>query len=280
MFEGLRVLSLESRRAKEMETLIARAGGVATVVPSVQERALDNNDDALRWAEKLLAGSFDMVVFTTGVGLAYLRDAILTRYSQEDFSAALRKLTVVCRGPKPLTLLHEMGVPPQIRIPEPNTWREIVPLVASRTERRISIQEYGRSNVEFVDALRALGADVETVSAYRWEMPNDLTQLRDTARRIARRDFDVAIFTTSIQLIHLLEIAKSMDLEEEVRKALAEDLVIASVGPIMNAALTELGFEPDVIPVHPKMGPLVKAAAEQSHSVLARKRERRLVLNN
>ena len=58
-FAGLRVLSLESRRAKEMETLIARFGGVPFVAPSVQERALDSNGEALRWADRLLAGDFD-----------------------------------------------------------------------------------------------------------------------------------------------------------------------------------------------------------------------------
>jgi len=38
-FGGLRVLSLESRRAKEMEALIRREGGEPFVAPSVEERA-------------------------------------------------------------------------------------------------------------------------------------------------------------------------------------------------------------------------------------------------
>ena len=39
-FDGLRVLSLESRRAQEMEAMIRRLAGDAFVAPSVQERAL------------------------------------------------------------------------------------------------------------------------------------------------------------------------------------------------------------------------------------------------
>ena len=71
-----------------------------------------------------------------------------------------------------------------------------------------------------------------------------------------------------------------MNIEQEVRRALKDDLVVASVGPIMNAALAELGLEPDVVPTHPKMVPLVRAAAEQSASILARKREREVTIHN
>lgn len=273
-FEGLRVLSLESRRAKEMELLIRRYDGDAFVAPSVKERALDDNTEAFLWAEALLRADFDMVIFMTGVGLSYLRDAVLTRYSQEQFADALRKLTIVSRGPKPLSILHEMGVQAQVRIAEPNTWREIVPVVEARQERRIAIQEYGRPNVEFAEALRALGAQVMTVSAYRWELPEDIAPLQEAVRRVAERRCDVVIFTTSIQLVHLLEVARPMGLEDQVRKALRDDLPIASVGPIMNAALVEHGLEPDIVPVHPKMGVLVKVASEQAAAALARKRSK------
>jgi uroporphyrinogen-III synthase len=271
-FAGLKVLSLETRRAKEMEVLIRRLDGDVFIAPSVRERATEENPELFVWAEKLFAGSFDMVIFMTGVGLTYMRDAIVTRYPMEQFSEALRKTTIVSRGPKPLAILHEMGVKPQIRIPEPNTWKEIVPVVALRPERRIAIQEYGRHNDDFVTALQALGATVDTIAVYRWEMPDDVEPLRESVRRLAKGDFDVVIFTTSIQLIHMLEIARTMGLEAEVRRALQEQVAVASVGPIMNTALAEQGLEPDIVPVHPKMGVLVRAAAEQAATVLARKR--------
>src|SRR5579863_2787782 len=73
-FAGLRVLSLESRRAKEMETLIRREGGEPFVAPSVQERALEDHREALDFVNRLEAGEFDLVVCMTGAGLAFLRD--------------------------------------------------------------------------------------------------------------------------------------------------------------------------------------------------------------
>ena len=145
-FSGLRVLSLESRRAADMQTLILREGGVPFVAPSVKEEAVDGGGVATEFVEQLERGEFDMVICMTGVGLAVLRDTCASLMPLERLSAALRSATIVSRGPKPLGVLRPLGVPVDIVVPEPNTWREIVAAVAERPERRIAVQEYGRLN--------------------------------------------------------------------------------------------------------------------------------------
>jgi uroporphyrinogen-III synthase len=271
-FAGLRVLSLESRRAGLMEQLIRRHGGEPFVAPSVKEVPFEQHDEVYRWAERLFAGEFDLLVLMTGAGLAFLKDMLAECYSREAFADALRRVTIVSRGPKPVAVLHEMGVAPKIMVPEPNTWREIVPILAARPERRITIQEYGRSNGELIAAVEALGAEVCAISIYRWALPDDTGPLREAVRRIASRQCDVVLFTTSIQLTHLLEVAEDMGRAAEVRLALAEDLAIGSVGPVMDAALADCGFTPDIVPAHPKMAVLVRAAAETGATVVERKR--------
>ena len=273
-FAGLRVLSLESRRADLMEELIRRHGGVPFVAPSVKEVPFEQHEEAYRWAERLFAGEFDLIILMTGAGLAFLRDVLAGRYPPERFADALRRLTVVSRGPKPVAVLHEMGVAANVTVPEPNTWREIVPVLAARRERRIALQEYGRANPEFLAALRHLGAEVSTIAIYRWALPDDSGPLREAVRRIAGRECDVVLFTTSIQLTHLLEVAAHMDLAAEVRRALQSHLVIGSVGPVMNATLRDSGFTPDIEPAHPKMAALVRTAAELAGPLVARKQRR------
>jgi uroporphyrinogen-III synthase len=265
-FAGLRVLSLESRRAKDMETLILRHGGQPFVAPSVKERSIDDHDPALRFVEQLDAGEFDMVICMTGVGLAFLKDVIAARMPLDRLGTALRKCTIVSRGPKPVGVLRSLDVPVDILIPEPNTWKEIVEAVAQRPERRIAVQEYGRPNTEMNDALAALGAKVTPVALYRWEMPDDREPLREAVRRLVTGKVDVVLFTSSIQLDHLFETARQLGVEEPLHRALAHDVMIASVGPVMTAALEAQGLPPAVTPIHPKMGSLVKAAAEQSQA--------------
>jgi len=271
-FGGLRVLSLESRRAEMMEQLIRRHGGDPFVAPSVKEIPFVQHDEVYRWAERLFAGDFDMLVLMTGAGLTYLSDILAERYPHDRFADALRRVTIVARGPKPVAVLQEMGVAARIVVPEPNTWREIMPVIAARPERRIAIQEYGRANPEFLDAVQMLGAEVSAIYIYRWTLPDDQGPLREAVRRIAERECDVVLFTTSIQLTHLLEVAADMGRHAEVLSALASDLVIGSVGPVMDSTLADFGFIPDVIPAHPKMAVLVRAAAETAAFHLARKR--------
>jgi uroporphyrinogen-III synthase len=271
-FGGLRVLSLESRRAELMEQLIRRHGGEPFVAPSVKEVPFEQHDEVYSWAERLFAGEFDLLILMTGAGLAFLNDMLAERYSREAVSAALRRITIVSRGPKPVAVLREMGVVPHVIVPEPNSWREIVPILAARPERRITIQEYGRSNTELIAAIESLGAEVCAIAIYRWTLPDDHGPLREAVRRIASRQCDIVLFTTSIQLTHLLDVAREMGWLEEVRLALAEDLVLGSVGPVMDATLADYGFAPDIVPAHPKMAVLVRTAAELAPLVVARKR--------
>ncbi len=252
--------------------MIRREGGEPFVAPSVQERALEDHREALEFVDRLEVGEFDLVVCMTGAGLAFLRDLAAADAALERLAAGLRDTTIVSRGPKPLAILRELGAKADIVVPEPNTWKEVVEAVASRSERRVAVQEYGRPNPEMTAALEALGARVTPFAIYRWDLPDDLEPLREAAGRLAARDVDVVLFTSSIQLDHLLQIAGEQGVETEVRRTLAQHAVLASVGPIMTASLEAAGLPADIVPTHPKMAALVKAAAEAAGGALARKR--------
>jgi uroporphyrinogen-III synthase len=264
-FDGRRVLSLESRRSVETAELIRRNGGDPFIAPAMREAPIEENQAAFKFAEHLFAGEFDMVVFLTGVGTRYLAKVISTRYAAQQFSDALRKVTIVARGPKPVAALREMNVPVTIQVPEPNTWREIVSSIEGHPVHRIAVQEYGRPAVELLNALREGGAAVTAVPVYQYAMPVDMEPLREAVRRLADQSFDVTLFTTSQQVVHLMQVAREMGVEPAVGVGLRKS-VIASIGPTTSEALRECGFEPDLEPSHPKLGLLVKEAAEWKKS--------------
>src|SRR4051794_17557405 len=144
-FDGRRVVTFESRLAGSMADLITRYGGVPVDAPSLREIPLGENAEALAFAERLLAGEFDLVIFLTGVGTRYLAQAIETRYPRETWTAALAAAKVVIRGPKPLAPLRELKVRIDLQAPEPNTWHEVLALLDARLPvagRRVAVQEY------------------------------------------------------------------------------------------------------------------------------------------
>ena len=270
-FDGLRVVSFESRRANEIAELIRRQGGDPFVAPSMRETPIENNPEAFAFAERLFRGEFDMMIFLTGVGTRALDKVLASRFAPQAFAEALRKITIVARGPKPAAALREMQVPVTVNVPEPNTWRELLAAIAGRNERRIAIQEYGKSNPDLLNALRERGAEVAPVRVYQWDLPQDVGPLREAVRRIVAGEADVAIFTTSIQINHLFRLAAETGLAEALHAALKR-VAIASIGPTTTEALEEFGVKPDIVPSHPKMGFLIKETSEQAATVLGRKR--------
>ena len=259
---GLRLLSLESRRADQMARLIENHGGAGLVAPSMREIPLKENSSALSFAEDLFAGNFDAVIFLTGVGTRILFGAVETKYSRERLVEALSRLPVVARGPKPVAALREFGVPITVIVPEPNTWRDILraldvhqppmPLVG----KRIALQEYGISNRELIQGLEARGALVTPVPVYQWALPEDIGPLQRAIQEIVDGKIDVLLITSANQVHNLMEVATQGGLEEAVRRGLQHTLVV-SVGPISTEALLAHGIAPDMEPTNPKMGQLV-----------------------
>jgi uroporphyrinogen-III synthase len=276
---GLRVLSLESRRAPEMAKIIENYGGRAIVAPSMREIPLESNTEALAFARTIAAHGFDMVIFLTGVGTRALARVVETIYPLEQFAEALRRVTVVARGPKPVAALKELGVPVTIAVPEPNTWRDLLRALDEKSDiaplngRRVAVQEYGASNSELLAGLADRGALVTRVPVYQWALPEDTGPLRAAVEAMARGEIDVALFTTSIQIAHLLRIAREMNLEQELRRSFAR-ILVGSIGPITSEELREQGLSADFEPAHPKMGFLVNEAAERGAVMLEEKRRK------
>jgi uroporphyrinogen-III synthase len=274
---GLRVLCLESRRGQEMAKLIANYGGEVIVAPSMQEVALKDNPEALNFARKLAEGGFDMVIFLTGVGTRALARLVEAHDLRQKFVDALKQVKVVARGPKPIAALGELGVPVSVAVPEPNTWRELLAALDARAGSiplkgsRVAVQEYGATNPELLDGLKQRGASVTRVPVYEWALPADTGPLRESVQAIVNGRIDMAFFTTSVQVPHLLRIAAEMHVEEPLRRAFRR-IVVGSIGPMTSEALRQNGLPVDFEPEHPKMGFLVAEAAQRGRELLEQKR--------
>ena len=259
-FGGAKVLSLESRREKEMAELIRINGGEPRVTPTVIEKPLEQNQEAFLFADRLYAGEFDMMIFLTGVGARVLQRVLAARDGEDRFPEALRRLTVVARGPKPVAVLKEWKVPITVTVPEPNTWRELLGAIAARSEKCVAVQEYGRTNRELISGLTEQGREVTRVPVYQWELPEDTAELAETVKKLEAGEYDVTLFTTGVQIEHLLEFADRRGRRAAVLEALRRTF-IGSIGPTCSESLRECGLTPALEPSHPKMGILVRECA-------------------
>jgi uroporphyrinogen-III synthase len=277
-FQGLRVLSLESRRATEVAKLIRTYDGNPIVVPSMREVPASSNKQAFEFAERLIHRDFDLVVFLTGVGVRTLLNVVETRYDRTAFLDALRSVKVASRGPKPSGVLKELKIPIAVSAPEPCTWREVLSSLDNAfgdelKQFRVAVQEYGASNPELLTGLTERSKEVTKVPVYQWALPEDLQPLRECVLGIANGSVDVALFMTAVQVIHLFQVAEQMNFVEDLRRGL-ESIAVISIGPTTSEELRHYGIVPDFEPSHPKMGFLVNEAAQYAGRILEEKRSR------
>ncbi len=276
-FDGMRVLSLESRRAVEVAKLIRTYGGEPFVVPAMREVPLESNRAALAFADDLLARKIDLVIFLTGVGVRALLDIVQTKHDREQFLSALRAVKVAARGPKPMAALRDLRVPVATTAAEPSTWREMmtslnVEFGDSLQTMRVAVQEYGASNPELLAELTERCAEVTKVPVYQWALPEDLGPLREAVDRVANGSVDVVLFMTAVQVIHLFQVAEEMGLRDELSAGLRA-VVVVSIGPTTSEELAHYGITPDFEPSRPKMGFIVNEAAQYAGKILEQKKK-------
>ena len=276
-FNGLRVLSLESRRAREIGLIITSYGGNAFVAPSMREVPIESNVEALAFIDDLVAGEFDVVILLTGVGTRVLLDIVQRVHgTRRKFVEALAETMIIARGPKPAAVLRELEVTPWFVAGEPNTWREVLAEIDARSDvslqgLNVAVQEYGVSNPDLLAGLEARGARVTGVPVYQWQLPDDLEPLKAAVKGIAGREFDVALFTTGTQMVHLMKVAGELQMTDALLAGFRH-MVVASIGPTTSEELRQHGLAIDLEPSHPKMGFLVREAAERAAELLLAKR--------
>jgi uroporphyrinogen decarboxylase len=256
-----------------MERLIQRCGGTPHVSPSMREVPIEPNREAIDFAYRVITGQVNIVVLMTGVGFRYLLRAIERHVDRQRFLDALSDVTTVARGPKPVAAMREVGLSPTHRVPEPNTWRELLKTIDEHVpvaNQVVGLQEYGISNASLIAGLEARGASVEAIRVYGWDFPEETSSLEANVRALAAGQRDILLLTSAHQVVNLLRMAERLNLIEQLRAGLGRT-VIASIGPTTSQMLEECELSVDMEPAHPKMGHLVTEAARRSRSLVSTK---------
>lgn len=274
---GLRVVCFESRRSAESSRMIARQGGDPIEAPTLREVPLRGPSGIDALEKDLQAATPLLLVLLTGVGTELLVEGLTQTVPRARAISLLNapSTTIVCRGPKPHAALKAVGIKPSVVVGEPNTWRDVLREIDERDllqQRSAYVQEYGRTNAELVQGLQQRGAaSVRQIKTYAWTLPDDLSPLHAAIERIASGEAEVALFTSGIQLTHLLQIAERRGQTPQLYRGL-ERMVVASVGPLTTEALVAAGLPPDIEPEHPKLGHLMVALGAAARAKLAEKR--------
>ncbi len=274
-FNGIRVLSLESRRAAEAGKLVRTYGGQPLTAPAMREIPISSDGPVIEFAEALIAGAFDLVIFTTGVGVRALIKTASEHIDQERVLNALRSVMIAARGPKSSSALREFGIPITLVAPEPFTWRVLVQAMEEKfgdnlTGMNIAVQEYGTSNPELLTALAEKSISITRVPVYQWALPEDVQPLREAVIALAHGHVDLVLFMNAGQVAHLFLMAERMEYTDALYEGFRAT-VIGSIGPSTTEGLSIYRLVPDFEPSQSKMGFLIKEISENAGRLLKQK---------
>jgi uroporphyrinogen-III synthase len=263
---GLRIMVPESRELDLFAAMLEAEGAIALRCPMVKILPLHDTAAVDAWIDAATCGDFDELILLTGEGLRHI--LIVAGARRDSLIAAMNRMRVIVRGPKPTRVLREIGLSPDVTAPFPTSEGVLESFgLDDLNGRRIGAQLYPGGGAEkMVDALRRRGAELFPITPYRYASEAETAQVAGFIRDLATGAIDMVAFTASLQIERLMRVAKDANLEAELKTGLTRT-AIASVGPVVESALRKYGLEAAVQPeTSYHLKPLVRAIARWNGS--------------
>jgi uroporphyrinogen-III synthase len=257
---GLTVSIVEHRYGREFGAMLERQGATICACPLVEERPVQNREEVQAFIRKVVSGSLSMMVFLTGVGARFLVEEAERMGEKGSFLEALGRLKVVARGPKPVAVLHRLGVRVDVKPKKPTSEGVVEALSdVDLSGARVGVQLYGVPNPTLCEALKSRGAEVLAVQVYSYGTASNAGETRVFIEKILGGTIDVIIFTSAPQVRALFEASEASGLAAALAACLGERPVVAAIGGVTNRALVERGVEALIIPDDPSLASLARA---------------------
>lgn len=265
---GYRVAVTSARRSDELCALLRRRGATVCAAAAIAMVPLPDDEELHTHTQALIDAPPDILVATTGIGFRGWMAAADGWGLTGDLTAALSKARIVSRGPKATGALRAADLPEEWS-PDSESSREVLHYLRESGVQglRIAVQLHGATDEwdpfpEFLDELRAAGADVVPIRVYRWRPSPSGGAFDQLVAGIADSQFDAVSFTSAPAVAAMLLRARELGLEAQVLEALRTDVHAMCVGPVTARPLVRLGI-PTSAPERMRLGALARHITDE-----------------
>jgi len=119
--EGQTIVLAEGRQLEELAQMLEKEGATPLRCPLISILDAPDSAPVLAWLDDLIAGRFDLLVLVTGEALRRLVGFAERGQRRDVFVAALARMPIITRGPKPVRALKEIGLAPAMIAESPTT---------------------------------------------------------------------------------------------------------------------------------------------------------------
>jgi uroporphyrinogen-III synthase len=244
--EGCTIVIAVDRRSGELAAALERHGAAVrtapalTIVPHIDDEAL------IARTQELIADPPDVVVASTGVGFRGWMEAADEAGLLDKLHAVLSRAQIVARGPKARGAIQQAGLTADW-VAESETSTELGEylLAESVRGRRIAVQHHGSGADGLDELFEDNGADVVSLTVYRWGPPPDEAVVRRSVAATAAGEVDAVLFTSAPGAAEWLAAAHREEvLDDVIARARSGRVLMAAVGPITAGPLERLGIAP------------------------------------
>jgi uroporphyrinogen-III synthase len=244
--EGCTIVIAVDRRSTELAAALERHGAqvrpapALTIVPHIDDEAL------IARTRELIADPPEVVVASTGVGFRGWMEAADEAGLLDELHAALGRAQIVARGPKARGAIQQAGLTADW-VAESETSTELGEYLLAEgvAGRRIAVQHHGSGADGLDELFEAHGAEVVSLTVYRWGPPPDDAVVRRSVAATAAGEVDAVLFTSAPGAAEWLAAARREDvLDDVIRLSRSGRVLMAAVGPITAGPLERLGLAP------------------------------------
>lgn len=202
-------------------------------------------------------GEFDWIVFSSGHGVDYFFDRLLS--SPLDLRA-LKNARLCAIGPSTAERLTRIGLKVDLVPAESKAEAVVQAMLASGSMKgsRVLVPRADIGREVIAEGLRKRGADVTEVVTYRTvAVDPDRDGGPDVFKLLLERGIDVVTFTSPSAVRNFVELIGA-----EPAADLLRTTVVASIGPVTAEAATQFDIHSQIVPAHYTIRAMVDAIAK------------------
>lgn len=231
------VVTRAREQASELVRLLEDLGANCIPCPSIRITSPDSWKDLDRSILRL--GHYDWIVFTSVNGVRYFLERLMA--NKKDVRD-LRGINICAIGPKTAEELENVGLSLDF-IPKEYVSEAVVDGLKKKgiSGKRVLIPRAEVAREVLPDQLRALGASVDIVTAYKTVKPKEMGQ--DLKRLFEDKVIDLITFTSSSTVENFVGLLEKGGLKDRLK-----GITVACIGPITAQTAKKLGMKVHIVP--------------------------------
>ncbi len=249
---GKRILVTRARdQASELSRRLVELGAEPIEFPTIRIAPLDDYAQL----DAALARKYDWVIFTSVNGVRFVWERV-TALGRDARAFAHTRLAAI--GSATADELMRRGLRADF-VPREYVAEAIVEQIGDVAGQRILLPRADIAREALAEGLRARGAHVDDIAAYR-TIPTDANdpRARDIRAQLERGEMDIITFTSSSTVRGL---CAALNLESEILNLKS---TVACIGPVTARTARELGLRVDIVAAEHTIAGLVAALVQRT----------------